>query len=368
MIPISKPWLGQEEKDAVMKVLDSGIIASGPKVKEFEKNFATYIGTTHALMTSSGTTSLHAALFAFGIGKGDQVITTAFTFIATANSILYAGAEPIFADIDADTFNISPVAVEKLLKKDIFHRIKAIMVVHLYGQTCDMDTINALAKKYKLVVIEDAAQAHGAKYKGKKAGGLSDAGSFSFYATKNMATGEGGGVTTDDSKADAKMRVFINHGMEQQYFHTMLGYNYRMTDIEAAIGLEQLKKIDNFNEIRRANADKLKRILGGYNWLVMPAEREGNYHIYHQFALRVKNGLRDNLLKYLTDKGIGCKIFYPIAVHEQPLYKKLLKRKVIVPEVDIAVKEVLNVPIHPQLDEAYFKLMDDACKDFSKTI
>jgi len=368
MIPISKPIIGKEEKEAVLTVLDSGIIAAGKKVKEFEAEFAKFTGVKHAIAVSNGTCSLHTALFMNNIGKGNRVITTPFTFIATGNSVLHTGAEPVFADINEEDFNISPEAIEKELKKDIFRKIKAIMVVHLFGQACDMDKINALAKKYGLIVIEDAAQAHGAKYKDKKAGNLGDAGSFSMYATKNMTTAEGGMVTTNSDKADEIARSFINHGSEKIYFHTRIGYNYRTTDIEAAIGLEQLKKLDSFNAKRRENAEKLKTMLKAYDWIKTPGENKDNFHIYHQFTIKVKNGKRDELLKSLNDSGVGAKIFYPLSLHQQPFYKETLKRKYSLPVSEKTATEVISLPVGPSLTDADFKTIEEAFIKFAKTV
>ncbi len=364
MIPISKPLIGAEEKNAVMKVLDSGIIASGPVVKQFEADFAAYCGVKHAVAVSNGTCAIHAALHSLGIKKGDRVITTPFTFIATSNSIIHAGAEPVFVDIQPESFNIDPVKIEEALKKDIFRKIKAVIVVHLYGQVCDMDAINSIAKKYGIAVIEDAAQAHGAKDKGKKAGSFGDAATFSMYATKNMTTGEGGMVTTNDDKINESLRIFINHGMPKVYYHTEIGYNYRTTDIEAAIGVEQLKKLDDFNEKRRINAERLKKILSAYDYIKCPEELPGKFHIYHQFTIRVKNGRRDELIKHLNDNGVGAKIFYPIPLHKQPVYQGKLKFKPVVPNAEEAAGEVLSLPVYPLLTDADFVTIENAFKSF----
>jgi len=364
MIPISRPLIGKEEKDAVMKVLDSGIIASGPVVKEFEKNFAAYCGVKHAIAVSNGTCAIHAALHAVGIKKGDRVITTPFTFIATSNSIIHAGAEPVFVDIEPESFNIDPKKIEEALKKDIFRKIKAVIAVHLYGQVCDMDSIMAIAGKYGIAVIEDAAQAHGAMDNQKRAGGLGNAATFSMYATKNMATGEGGMVTTNDDAVAEKIRVFINHGMPKVYYHTEVGYNYRTTDVEAAIGVEQLKKLDGFNQKRRENAKRLTAMLSSYEWIKCPPELPGKMHIFHQYTIRVKNGKRDELVKHLNDSGVGAKIFYPIPLHKQPVYGGKLKVKPRVPNAEIAAAEVISLPVYPLLSEADFVTIENAFKSF----
>lgn len=351
MIPISKPNIDQNEKDAVMAVLNSGIIASGPKVKEFEAAFAAMAGVKHAIAVSNGTCSLHTCLVMNDIGKGDKVLTTPFTFIATGNSIIHAGAEPVFCDIEEGSFNISPDKIEEALKKDIFRKIKALMVVHLFGRCCDMDRIKAIAHKYGVKVIEDAAQAHGAMYKGRKAGSLGHGGSFSMYATKNITTAEGGVVTTDDDKAAQIARSFINHGSEKVYYHTRLGYNYRMTDIEAAIGVEQLKKLDKFNSARRVNSLELSAFLKKFPSVKVPEESADYFHIYHQYTIRVTNGKRDEVIKGLSDNGVGAKVFYPIPLHKQPYYAQVLKKIPVLPVSEKAAAEVISLPVHPGLTD-----------------
>ncbi len=367
MIPISKPQIGDEEIQVVTEVLKSGIIASGPKVKEFEKSFAEYLGVKNAIAVANGTCAIHAALFGAGIQRGDKVITTPFTFIATSNSILHIGAEPVFVDIEPDSFNISPDAIEETLKNDKKREIKAILPVHLYGLCCDMDRIINIAKKYDVKIIEDAAQAHGSKYKNKMAGTFGDAATFSMYATKNMTTGEGGMVVTNDDLKAAQIRKFINHGSEKIYYHTILGYNYRTTDIEAAIGIVQLKKLDEFNKKRRENAERLKAKFSRYNWLVLPQCDDKYFHIYHQFTIRVKNGLRDELEKYLSEVKIGAKIFYPIPLHKQPLYEDMCKG-LSLPVAEIAAREVLSIPVHPGLTEDDLKYIEEAFYKFSGRI
>jgi perosamine synthetase len=244
MIPIVSVSIDDDIHEAVTRVLKSGQLAEGPVVKEFENLYSKFIGTRHAVAVNSGTAALHVALLASGIGPGDEVITTPFSFIASANCCLYCGATPVFADIDIRTFNISPEAIEK----KITSRTKAVIVVHLYGQPCDMDEIMAICKKHGLILIEDACQAHGAEYKGHKAGSFG-IGCFSFYATKNMLTGEGGMITTNDDAIAEKAVAIRNHGRCGQYLHDMLGYNFRMTDIAAAIGIGQLNHLVERNVI-----------------------------------------------------------------------------------------------------------------------
>jgi perosamine synthetase len=306
MINMAKPQIGEEEKKAVMEVLDSGIIAQGPRVKAFEEAFAVMCGVSHAIATTSGTTALHTALLAHGIGEGDEVITSAFTFIASANSILYVGARPVFVDIDPATFNLDAGLIEAAITP----RTKAILPIHLYGLACDMDPIMAIAQKHDLVVVEDACQAHGAEYKGHKVGSFGT-GTFSLYPTKNMTSGEGGMITTNDAVIDEKCRVIRQHGMRKRYYHDELGYNFRMTDIHAAVGLEQLKKLARFNEIRQAHAEFLSTHLKG---VTVPAVPTGCKHVYHQYTIRVPDGKRDALRTYLQENGVGSEVYYPVQI------------------------------------------------------
>ncbi|HDQ25638.1 MAG TPA: DegT/DnrJ/EryC1/StrS family aminotransferase [bacterium] len=365
MIPISKPLIGKEEKAAVRKVLDSGIIASGPLVKEFERRFAAYQGVKNAVAAANGTCAIHTALYSLGIGQGDGVITTPFTFFATASSIVHAGAAPVFVDIEKEDFNISPEAVEDALKKDKKRKIKAVIVVHLYGQMCDMDAIMKIARRYGVKVIEDAAQAHGAVYKGKKAGQIGDAGTFSMYATKNMTSAEGGMVLFNKEGPAKTARVFINHGMTAAYHHAHMGYNYRTTDIEAAIGLEQLKKLDGFNKKRRENSAFLTGLLSGCGIIESPKEINGRTHIFHQYTIRVKNGERDGLLKHLNSEGIGAKVFYPVPLHKQPVFRKFPGSSAKLPESESAAKEVISLPVHPGLKKSEIQKIADAVKKYT---
>jgi perosamine synthetase len=341
MINIAKPLIGDEEKKAVLEVLDSGIIAQGPRVKGFEEAFAVMCGVKHAIATTSGTTALHVALLAAGIGESDEVITSPFTFIASANSILYTGAKPVFVDIDPVTFNINPALIEAAITP----RTRAIMPVHLFGLSCDMDPILAIAEKFGVMVIEDACQSHGATYKGRRVGSFG-IGTFSFYPTKNMTSAEGGMITTDDDFIDEKSRVIRQHGMRRRYYHDELGFNFRMTDIQAAIGLEQLKKLDHRNQQRRDNARFMNENLKG---VITPCEPPGFEHVYHQYTVRVPDGRRDALRAYLLENGVGSEVYYPVPVHQQKFYVEELNYKQTFPEVEHAALEVLSLPIHPAL-------------------
>ena len=343
MIPIAKPLIGEAEVDAVSSVLRSGMIAQGPKVVEFEEAFARYTGVEHAIAVNSGTAALHVSLLANGIGQGDEVITSSFSFIATGNSILATGARPVFADIRPDTFNIDP---DSILEK-ITPKTRAIMPVHLYGQSADMQAIMEIAEDHDLAVIEDACQAHGAGLNGKRVGSFGT-GAFSFYPTKNMTTSEGGMITTDDVQVAEKARMIRAHGSKQRYMHELMGYNYRMTDIAAAIGLVQLGRIEEFNSARQKNASVLSDGLRDLDYITTPVVREGCEHVYHQYTVRTEN--RDTLADYLKDNGVGCGIYYPIPIHQQPLYRDLSYTDDL-PETEKAAGEVLSLPVHPALDE-----------------
>ena len=343
MINIAKPLIGEEEKKAVLEVLDSGMIAQGPRVKAFEEAFAAMCGVKHAIATTSGTTALHVALLANGIGEGDEMITSSFTFIASANSALYTGAKPVFVDIDPTTFNINPALIEAAITP----RTRAIMPVHLFGLSCDMDPILAVAQKYHLLVIEDACQSHGARYKGRRVGSFGT-GTFSLYPTKNITSAEGGMITTDNDTVAEKCRVIRQHGMRRRYYHDELGFNFRMTDVHAAIGLAQISKLERFNATRRENAAFLSANLKG---VVVPHAPAGYEHVYHQYTVRVPGGKRDALRTYLQEHGVGSEVYYPVPVHKQVFYTGELGYNQSLPESEKAAHEVLSLPVHPALSK-----------------
>jgi perosamine synthetase len=343
MINIAKPLIGEEEKKAVLEVLDSGMIAQGPRVKAFEEAFAAMCGVKHAIATTSGTTALHVALLANGIGEGDEMITSSFTFIASANSALYTGAKPVFVDIDPTTFNINPALIEAAVTP----RTRAIMPVHLFGLSCDMDPILAVAQKYHLLVIEDACQSHGARYKGRRVGSFGT-GTFSLYPTKNITSAEGGMITTDNDTVAEKCRVIRQHGMRRRYYHDELGFNFRMTDVHAAIGLAQISKLERFNATRRENAAYLSANLKG---VVVPHVPAGYEHVYHQYTVRVPGGKRDTLRTYLQEHGVGSEVYYPVPVHKQVFYTGELGYNQSLPESEKAAHEVLSLPVHPALSK-----------------
>jgi Predicted pyridoxal phosphate-dependent enzyme apparently involved in regulation of cell wall biogenesis len=357
MIPIAKPQLDEAEIEAVTNVLRSGIIAEGPRVAEFEQEFADYTGTEYAVAVNSGTAALHAALLAHGIGKGDEIITSSFSFIATANSILFTGARPVFADIKSDTFNLDP----QLIEEKITPATKAIMPVHLYGHPADMGLMNDIAEDHDLILIEDACQAHGAIYNGKKVGSFGT-GAFSFYPTKNMTTSEGGIITTDNKEVADRARMIRAHGSKQRYLHEMLGYNLRMTDISAAIGMVQLKRLPYYIEARKRNAKMLTDKLQGIEGIECPMVRKDCEHVFHQYTIRTKN--RDHLADYLKEKDIGSGIYYPIPIHRQPYYKELgYNDNLLVTEK--ASREVLSLPVHPAVTENDINTISNAIKEWS---
>lgn len=359
-VPIAKPIIGEEEIENVVEVLKSGMIAQGPKVMEFEEKFANWIGAKYGIATNSGTSALHVALLACGIGEGDEVITTPFTFIASGNAIVYTGATPVFADIDLDTYTIDPDKIEDL----ITDKTKAILPVQLYGQAADMDKIREIAEKHDLKIIEDAAQAHGAEYNGEKVGTLGDMACFSFYPTKNMTTSEGGMITTNDEELAKKAQMFRAHGASERYHHDEIGYNFRMTDIAAAIGLAQLKVIDEFNDKRISNADYLNEQLKDIEGIVTPKSPDNYKHVYHQYTVRVEKGNRDDWVEFLTNKGIGTGIHYPIPLYNQPIYKKL-GIEGDCPLAEKAADNVISLPVHPSLTKEDLDLVVDAVKEAS---
>lgn len=356
MIQMAKPIMGAEEKQAVLEVLDSGIIAQGPRTKAFEEAFAAMCGTRHAVATSSGTTALHIALLAHDIGPGDEVITSPFTFIASANSALYVGARPVFVDIDPRTFNLNP----ELIEAAVTPRTRAIMPVHLFGLPCDMDPILRIAEKHNLAMIEDACQSHGATYKGRKAGSFGT-GTFSLYPTKNITSGEGGMITTDSDEVAELCRVIRNHGMRRRYYHDQLGYNFRMTDIHAAIGLAQIGKLEQYNRKRQENAAYYDAHLKG---VVTPCVPQGYGHVYHQYTVRVPGGRRDALREYLKEREIGSEVYYPVPIHRQSFYMKELGYNQRLPETELAAQEVLSLPVHPSLSPADLETVVNAVNAF----
>ena len=341
-IHIAKPQLGEGEKAAVMAVLDSGMLAQGKRVAEFEARFAELCGVRQAVAAASGTASLWLAMLAHGIGAGDEVITTPFSFIASSNCALYVGARPVFVDIEPDTGLIDAAAIEA----KITARTRAILPVHLYGQPCDMEAIMEIAGRHNLVVVEDACQAHGATFEGQPVGSFGT-GCFSFYPTKNMTTGEGGILTTNDDALAERLRLLRNHGQSQRYRHDILGYHFRTTDIQAAIGLVQLEKLPAWNEQRITNARYLSEHLRGVR---VPVVRPNRRHVFHQYTIRVP-GDRQAFQDHMKEQGVGTAIHYPRPIHHQPLYLSLGYDDVL-PQAEAVAQEVLSLPVHPALSQS----------------
>jgi dTDP-4-amino-4,6-dideoxygalactose transaminase len=341
VIPIARPQLGDEERDAVWEVMRSGLLAQGERVRELEERFAAMVGVRHAVAVSSGTAALHLALLGHGIGSGDEVITVPFTFIASANSILYTVARPAFVDVSPDDYCIAVDQVEAAITP----RTRAIMPVSLFGQPADLPALDGIAERHGLILVEDAAQSHAARI-GDRASGSWGTGCFSFYPTKNMTTGEGGMVTTDDAGVADRVRLLREHGMRERYHHESLGYNFRMTDINAAIGLAQLAKLPALTARRRAIAARYDAELRG---VAVPRVRAGVTHVYHQYTLRVPR--RDEFAARLAVGGVGTGIYYPIPVHRQAAFEPLGYGAQSYPVSERLAGEVLSIPVHASLTD-----------------
>jgi len=339
-IRLAAPIIGPNEIEAVERVLRSGMLAQGPEVAAFEAEFAAVAGGGHAIAVNSGTSALLLGLLAAGVEAGHEVIVPSFTFAATANAVVLAGGSPVFVDIDPDTFCIDPTAIEAAITE----RTRAVIPVHLYGHPANMTAISAIAKEHNLLVLEDAAQAHLAAIDGRPVGSFGDVAAFSFYPTKNMTTGEGGMVVTRDETIATRVRLLRNQGMEQRYRNEIPGYNMRMTDIQAAIGREQLKSLPNWTSLRQGNARVLDGRLAGVE---IPHVQAECTHVYHQYTVRVPGGERDRLAEGVREQGIGCDVYYPVPVHRLPAFGLDLD----LPETDRAAREVLSLPVHPGLTE-----------------
>ncbi len=343
----------KEIKDAIGRVLRSGKFILGEEVELFEKEIAEFCGVKHAIGVASGTDALFLALKALGIGKGDAVIVPAFTFFATAGAVVNVGAQPIFADIDPKTFNISVKDVERILNTyEGPNKIRAIIPVHLYGQMADMDEILNLAKKHNLYVIEDAAQAIGAEYKGKKAGSLGDIGCFSFFPTKNLgAYGDGGMVTTNDDDLAERLRMLRVHGAKPKYHHHIVGINSRLDAIQAAILRVKLSHLKDWNKARQEIAKRYDNLLREIDDIVLPYRAPDRTHIFHQYTIRVLNGKRDYLRAHLDKYGINTEIYYPLPMHLQRCFCNLGYNVGDLQESERSGRDVLSFPIFPELTE-----------------
>ena len=341
MISAAKPIIGDDERQAVERVLKSGMLAQGPEVSAFEEEFSKYVSGYRCVAVNSGTSALHMALVAADIKAGDEVIVPSFTFAATANSVALTGATPVFVDIDPRTFNIDPAAIESAITP----KTKAIQPVHLYGQPAQMDKILEIANKHNLLILEDAAQAHLATFNGQYVGSFGIAGTFSFYPTKNMTSGEGGMISCATDEFARICKLLRNQGMEKRYENEVVGFNTRMTDIHAAIGRVQLAKVEEWTKIRQQNANFLDENLSG---VVTPYVIPNAVHVYHQYTIRVNGHNRDKFAEEMTKLGVGNGVYYPIPVHQLPSFNL----KFDLPNTTAACKEVISIPVHPSLTQS----------------
>jgi dTDP-4-amino-4,6-dideoxygalactose transaminase len=342
---------------AMQQVLDNTAFAGGPFVEHFEKDFATFCNCEFAVGVGSGTTALWMALSGLGIGRGDEVITVPNTFIATAEAISFSGAKPVFVDIDEQTYTIDPERIEDAITP----RTKAVIPVHLYGQMADMDRIFQIARAHGLFVIEDACQAHGAEYKGCKAGSMGDVGCFSFYPGKNLgAYGEAGAIVTNNSELAEKMRMLRDHGQARKYHHSQIGWNARMDGFQGAVLSVKLKYLPAWNEARRRNAQLYGELLSDINNLIVPVEADYAKHIYHIYAIRTQN--RDAFLRILAEKDIHCGIHYPIPIHLQQAYKSLGNRTGSFSVTEKYAKELISLPMFPELSEEQIQFVTNEIK------
>ena len=337
---------------AICEVIDSGAFAGGPFVEKFEADFSAYNNSLYAVGLGSGTEALWLALLACGIGEGDEVITVPTTFMATAEAITFCGARPVFVDVNDHTYTMEPAGLEGALSG----RTKAIIPVHLFGQPADMDPILEFAREHNLVVIEDAAQAHGAEYKGRKVGTLGDAGCFSFYPGKNLgAFGEAGAVITDNFELQEKIRVLRDHGQARKYHHSVIGWNCRMDGIQAAVLKVKLQHLDTGNSLRRTHALQYNQAFDGLDGVVTPLEAPYARHVYHVYAIRVQE--RDEVIAFLTEKGIQCGVHYPVPVHLQKAYRSLGYGMGDFPISEQTALEFISLPMFPELTEAQVEIV-----------
>jgi len=337
---------------AIGEVIDSGAFAGGPFVEKFEADFAAYNHSQHAVGLGSGTEALWLALLACGVGPGDEVITVPSTFMATAEAITYCSARPVFVDVDQSTYTMDPVELEKAVTA----KTKAVIPVHLFGQAADMDPILEFAREHDLFVIEDAAQAHGAEYKGRKVGALGDIGCFSFYPGKNLgAFGEAGAIVTDNVELQEKIRILRDHGQVRKYRHTMIGWNCRMDGIQAAVLSVKLQYLERGNLLRRVHALQYSRAFQGVEEVVTPFEAAYARHVYHIYAIRVQE--RDQVMWLLKEKGIQCGVHYPVPIHLQKAYQSLGYKNGAFPIAEQIAKEFISLPMFPELTKAQVEMV-----------
>jgi dTDP-4-amino-4,6-dideoxygalactose transaminase len=353
-IPIADPDVGAGELERVRSVLEDGQLADGPEVRRFESAFADYCETDRAVATTNGTTALHAALHALGVGAGDAVVTTPLSFVATANAVRHVDAEPVFADVEPDALTLDPDAVERILAAR--DDVAAILVVHLYGLPARMDRFRELADAHDVALVEDAAQAHGAEFDGRPVGSLGDAACFSFYPTKNMTTGEGGMITTNDPDVARRAKRFIDHGRTESG-HAVVGHNFRMTSLCAAIGLEQLEQLPAYTRARRRHAARLSDHLAATP-VETPPDPADRTHVYHQYT--VLTGDRDELASHLADAGVESAVYYPRPIHHERAYDGVSRT---LPVAERAADEVLSLPVHPGLAADEVDRVAEAVRD-----
>jgi perosamine synthetase len=355
MISAAKPEVGDEERAAVDRVMRSGMLAQGPEVAAFETEFSAIVNGMHSVAVNSGTSALHMAFLAAGVGPGDEVIVPSFSFAATANAVALAGATPVFVDIELDYFCTDPAAIEAAITP----RTKAIMPVHLYGHPANLVAIKAIAEKHDLLLFEDAAQAHAASVDGVPVGAWGIAGSFSFYPTKNMTSGEGGMITTPSAEVARLARVLRNQGMERRYENEVVGFNTRMTDIHAAIGRVQLTKLAGWTAKRQENAAFLSANIEG---VVTPPTAPGAVHVFHQYTIRVVDQDRDAFAEELGKRGVGSGAYYPTPIHRLPSFQLSLD----LPVTEVATTQVLSLPVYPSLTQGELETIVEAVNAVAK--
>jgi len=355
MIPAAKPEIGEEERNAVDRVIMSGMLAQGPEVAAFETEFEAWVDGRHSIAVNSGTSALHMALLAVGIGPGDEVIVPSFSFAATANSVALTGATPVFVDIEPNYFAVSPAAVEVAITS----RTKAIMPVHLYGHPADLVALSDIATRHNLMILEDAAQAHAASVNGIPVGAWGAAASFSFYPTKNMTSGEGGMVTTGSAETERMVRLLRNQGMERRYENEVVGFNTRMTDIHAAIGRVQLTKLAGWTKKRQENAAFLNANIEG---VVTPPTQPGAVHVFHQYTIKVVDHDRDAFSAQLLERGVGSGVYYPNPIHRLPSFGLELD----LPQTELAARQVLALPVYPSLTQGDLETIVEAVNAVAK--
>lgn len=365
MITVSKPIIGEEEIEAVNEVMRSGMLAQGPKVKELEESFADYCGVKYTIALNSGTAAIHTGLHALGVKEGDEVITSPFTFVASANPIIMVGGKVVFADVSEEDFNIDAKEIEK----KITGKTKAIIPIDLYGQIYDYQKIKEISENTGLKILEDACQSVGAEQDGRRSGCFGHAAAFSLYATKNMMSGEGGVLVTDDEEVAERCKQFRHHGQSEKtrYEYWDLGFNYRMMDLQAAIALSQLKKIDEFNRKRIKNAAKLSEGLKGIEGLVVPPVKKDNKHVFHQYTIRITEGFkttREELMNYLKEKGVGTGVYYPKPLHLHPHFARLGYKPGDFPVAERLATQVLSLPVHPSLTDDDINLIIKSISEY----